>query len=340
MTIIWHGQSFFELITKDKDGKELKIVLDPFDEGLGLKVPKTEARILIISHQHSDHNNEKAISAPASGSPPFLGDEPSIHLHSTLKGFAGDEPSIHLHSTLKGFAGDESSIHLHSTLKGFAGDESSIHLHSTLKGFAGDESSIHLHSTLNGFVIEEPGEYEINGVYVQGIPALGEVIIYLIETEDMKICHLGDFGQKELSPEQLDQLGDIDILMVPIGGVGTIDAKGASKIISQIEPKLVIPMRYQIPEQQRRVEMKRQLHRPPELKLKLDHPSDSEGGRRSKKQVSSPVSPSARQTKFFDPLEQFLKEMGSPAIEPQKKLKIKSSDLPKEKIQIIVLEPS
>jgi len=308
MTIIWHGQSFFELITKDKDGKELKIVLDPFDEGLGLKVPKTEARILIISHQHSDHNNEKAISAPASGSPPFLGDEPSIHLHSTLKGFAGDEPSIHLHSTLK--------------------------------GFAGDESSIHLHSTLNGFVIEEPGEYEINGVYVQGIPALGEVIIYLIETEDMKICHLGDFGQKELSPEQLDQLGDIDILMVPIGGVGTIDAKGASKIISQIEPKLVIPMRYQIPEQQRRVEMKRQLHRPPELKLKLDHPSDSEGGRRSKKQVSSPVSPSARQTKFFDPLEQFLKEMGSPAIEPQKKLKIKSSDLPKEKIQIIVLEPS
>ncbi|OIP75466.1 MAG: hypothetical protein AUK07_01520 [Parcubacteria group bacterium CG2_30_36_21] len=308
MTIIWHGQSFFELITKDKDGKELKIVLDPFDEGLGLKVPKTEARILIISHQHSDHNNEKAISAPASGSPPFLGDEPSIHLHSTLKGFAGDE--------------------------------SSIHLHSTLKGFAGDESSIHLHSTLNGFVIEEPGEYEINGVYVQGIPALGEVIIYLIETEDMKICHLGDFGQKELSPEQLDQLGDIDILMVPIGGVGTIDAKGASKIISQIEPKLVIPMRYQIPEQQRRVEMKRQLHRPPELKLKLDHPSDSEGGRRSKKQVSSPVSPSARQTKFFDPLEQFLKEMGSPAIEPQKKLKIKSSDLPKEKIQIIVLEPS
>jgi len=324
MTIIWHGQSFFELITKDKDGKELKIVLDPFDEGLGLKVPKTEARILIISHQHSDHNNEKAISAPASGSPPFLGDEPSIHLHSTLKGFAGDEPSIHLHSTLKGFAGDEPSIHLHSTLK----------------GFAGDESSIHLHSTLNGFVIEEPGEYEINGVYVQGIPALGEVIIYLIETEDMKICHLGDFGQKELSPEQLDQLGDIDILMVPIGGVGTIDAKGASKIISQIEPKLVIPMRYQIPEQQRRVEMKRQLHRPPELKLKLDHPSDSEGGRRSKKQVSSPVSPSARQTKFFDPLEQFLKEMGSPAIEPQKKLKIKSSDLPKEKIQIIILEPS
>lgn len=228
MTIIWHGQSFFEIVTKDKEGKELKIVLDPFDENIGLKVPKTEARILLITHKHSDHSNKKAISAPKSGYPPFLGDEPSIHLHSTLK----------------------------------------------------------------GFVIEEPGEYEINGVYVQAIPALGEVIIYLIETEGIKICHLGDFGQKELTPEQLDQIGDIDILMVPIGGVYTIDAKGASKIISQIEPKLVIPMHY----------------RPPELKLKLN------------------------------PLEQFLKEMGSPAIEVQKKLKVKSSDLPKEKTQIVVLE--
>jgi hypothetical protein len=224
MIIIWHGQSFFELVTKDKEGKEIKIVLDPFDEGLGLKVPKTEARILIISRQRSDHNNEKAISGE-----PFLGDEPSIHLHS---------------------------------------------------------------STLKGFVIEEPGEYEINDVYVQGIPA-GEVIIYLIETEGIKICHLGDFGQKELTPEQLDQLGDIDILMVPIGGVGTIDAKGASKIISQIEPKLVIPMHYQIPK----------------LKLKLNS------------------------------LEQFLKEMGSPVIEVQKKLKVKSLDLSKEKMQIVVLEP-
>ncbi|MCK4819098.1 MBL fold metallo-hydrolase, partial [bacterium] len=154
----------------------------------------------------------------------------------------------------------------------------------------------------SAFLIEEPGEYEINGVYVKGIPAFhdddqgkkrGEVIIYLIETEDIRICHLGDFGQKELTSEQLDQLGNIDILMVPVGGIYTIDAKGASKIISQIEPKLVIPMHYQIPK----------------LKLKLNS------------------------------LEQFLKEMGSSAIEPQKKLKIKSFNLPKEKTEIAVFEP-
>ncbi len=231
MNIVWHGQSFFEIVTKGKEGKELKIVLDPFDESIGLKTPKTEARILLISHQHPDHSNKKAISG-------------------------------------------------------------------------------------SYFLIEEPGEYEINGIHIQGISAFhddsqgkerGIITIYVIETEDIKICHLGDLGQKELTPEQLDQLGDIDILIVPIGGVYTIDAKGASKIISQIEPKLVIPMHYQIPK----------------LKLKLNYPSGSEGGRK---------------TKFFDPLEQFLKEMGSPAIESQKKLKIKSSDLPKEKMQIIVFE--
>jgi len=217
MNIIWHGQSFFEIVIKDKENKELKIVMDPFDESIGLKVPKTEARILLITHQHSDHSNKKAIS----GTP---------------------------------------------------------------------------------FLIEEPGEYEINGVYIKGIPAFHDniqgkeredIIVYLIETEDIKICHLGDFGQKELTSEQLDQLGDIDILMVPVGGVYTIDAKGASKIISQIEPKLVIPMHYQIPK----------------LKLKLNS------------------------------LEQFLKEIGSPVIEPQKKLKVRSFNLPKEKMEIAVLEP-
>jgi len=217
MNIIWHGQSFFEIITKDREGKELKIAVDPFDESIGLKVPKTEAQILLITHQHSDHNNKKAIS----GSP---------------------------------------------------------------------------------FLVEEPGEYEINGVYIQGIPAFhddsqgeerGVVTIYVIESEGIKICHLGDLGQKELTPEQLDQIGDVDILMVPVGGVYTIGAKGASRIISQIEPKLVIPMHYQVPK----------------LKLKLNS------------------------------LEQFLKEMGSPAVEIQKKLKIKASDLPKEKTEIAVLEP-
>ena len=106
------------------------------------------------------------------------------------------------------------------------------------------------------FVIEGPGEYEIKGISIQGISAFhdasngkerGLITIYVIESEEIRVCHLGDFGQKELSEEQLDKLGDINILMIPVGGVFTISGEQASKIIRQIEPKIVIPMHYKIP---------------------------------------------------------------------------------------------
>lgn len=105
-------------------------------------------------------------------------------------------------------------------------------------------------------LIEGPGEYEVKEVYIQGIHSWhdekegavrGENTIYTIETEDLKLCHLGDFGQKELTDEQLEEIGEVDILMIPIGGVSTISAKEALKIMSQIEPKITIPMHYQIP---------------------------------------------------------------------------------------------
>ena len=108
----------------------------------------------------------------------------------------------------------------------------------------------------NPFLVAGPGEYEKRGVFIQGIPAFhdstegkerGEVTIYTFESEGIKICHLGDLGQKELTDEQLEKIGEVDILMIPVGGVYTISAKEAAKIISQIEPKIVIPMHYQIP---------------------------------------------------------------------------------------------
>lgn len=111
------------------------------------------------------------------------------------------------------------------------------------------------------FLIDGLGEYEIKGVYIQGIPAFhrninfgkppssaaGGVTIYTIESENMRICHMGDFGQKELFPEQLEDIGEIDILLIPIGGNETIGSEEAQKIISQIEPKIVIPMHYSLP---------------------------------------------------------------------------------------------
>jgi L-ascorbate metabolism protein UlaG (beta-lactamase superfamily) len=106
------------------------------------------------------------------------------------------------------------------------------------------------------FVITNPGEYEIKNIHVQGIPSFhdksqgserGLNTIYRIKAEDMVLCHLGDFGEGKLSDEQVEAVGDVDILIVPVGGHFTIDAKEAIEIISQVEPKIVIPMHYQVP---------------------------------------------------------------------------------------------
>ncbi len=217
MKIIWAGQSCFQINAPTPKNGSVDIVIDPFNESLGLKVPFFSGDILLVSHDHQDHNNIKAV-----------------------------------------------------------------------KG--------------NPFLITGPGEYEIKGVFIEGIPAFhddvqgkekGDIIIYTIETEDIRICHLGDLGQKQLTDSQLDKIGVIDVLMIPIGGDYTISSKEAQKIISQIEPAIVIPMHYQIPK----------------LKVKLEG------------------------------VDKFLKVMGKNSIEPQDKLLVKKSTLPKEGIEIVLLKP-
>ncbi len=217
MQISWLGQSCFQITINQNKNGPISIVIDPYDESIGLRAPNIGANIVLVSHDHSDHNNVKSLE----GTP---------------------------------------------------------------------------------FLIDGPGEYEIQGVFIAGIPAFhdstqgkerGRITIYTIESEEIRLCHLGDLGQKELTEEQLEQIGEIDILMIPVGGSGyTIDGKEAVKIISQIEPKIIIPMHYQISK----------------LKHKLDG------------------------------VDKFLKEMGREA-EPMPKLTIKSKDLPEEDTQIVVLQP-
>lgn len=175
--ISFAGQSCFQIsvspacrqagIPKDHSAD---IVIDPFDDKTGPKVPNFSADILLITHDHHDHNNVGGVKG---------------------------EPLI----------------------------------------------------------ISGPGEYEVKGVFVQGIPAFhddvqgkekGKNTIYVIEAEDMRFCHLGDLGQKQLTDEQLEKIDTVDVLMIPVGGEGyTIDSAAAQKIIGQIDPKIVIPMHYQ-----------------------------------------------------------------------------------------------
>ncbi len=107
----------------------------------------------------------------------------------------------------------------------------------------------------NPFVIKTAGEYDVKGVAVHGVESYhdneegkekGVNIIYKISMDDITIAHLGDLGH-ELNEKQLEVLVGIDILFVPVGGKYTLNAKKAVEVVSQIEPRIVIPMHYQIP---------------------------------------------------------------------------------------------
>lgn len=108
----------------------------------------------------------------------------------------------------------------------------------------------------NPRVINCAGEYDMKGIFVEGIDSFhdeangekrGGNIIYRIEIDDISIAHLGDLAHT-LDNTELEKLVGTDILLIPVGGHYTLDAKKAVEVISQIEPRMVIPMHYRHPE--------------------------------------------------------------------------------------------
>lgn len=213
MQITWLGHSSFRLQGKSSSDV-VSIVIDPYkSEFVGLKMPKVEADIVTISHDHDDHNNLDAIKG---------------------------EP----------------------------------------------------------FVIRGAGEYEIKGVYIDGIHSFhdaekgakrGDNIIYRFDIEDIAVAHLGDLGH-ELDDKQLERLEGTDILLIPVGGTYTLDAQKAISVINQVEPRIIIPMHYSVPG------------------LKID----------------------------LDPVEKFLKAIAIKP-RHEEKLKITKKDLPQENMEVVVL---
>ena len=148
----------------------MSILIDPFSKEIGLRAPRLNDNIFLVTHEHYDHNNLDGIGTDA-------------------------------------------------------------------------------------FVARGPGEYEVKGVFIHGIVSYHDNVegkerglntIYVINMEDMNLCHLGDLGQAKLTQEQLDAIGSVDILFVPVGGKYTIDGQEATEIIKQIEPKIIIPVHYKV----------------------------------------------------------------------------------------------
>lgn len=102
-------------------------------------------------------------------------------------------------------------------------------------------------------VISGPGEYEIMDVSVIGLQSFhddkqgelrGKNTIYVIEMDDVRFAHLGDLGHK-ITEKDLDRMGEIDVLFIPVGGYYTMSPEIAVEVAQSIEAKITIPMHFQ-----------------------------------------------------------------------------------------------
>jgi L-ascorbate metabolism protein UlaG (beta-lactamase superfamily) len=102
-----------------------------------------------------------------------------------------------------------------------------------------------------------PGEYEVKGVFITGIATFhdgrrgasrGRNSVFVFDFNGVSICHLGDLGHV-LDQNQVQALSDVSVLLIPVGGLHTIDAPKAAEVISMVEPRLVVPMHYATPKE-------------------------------------------------------------------------------------------
>lgn len=107
----------------------------------------------------------------------------------------------------------------------------------------------------NPTVVRQPGDFEINGISIKGIPTYhdrsqgrerGRNTVYVVGLEGMNVVHLGDLGHL-LSEKDIESIGQVDVLLIPVGGTFTIDANDAVKVVERLKPRVVVPMHFKTP---------------------------------------------------------------------------------------------
>ena len=180
-TLRWYGQSFFQIETR---GGQL-IVIDPHAIP-AFGTPRVSASVVLISHEHDDHNQPEVLEDPKSA-----------------RIFHG------LTVSKDGRKTDWNRV-----------DEKILRTRVRTLGT--------YHDAMGGI-------------------QRGKNSIWIVEADDLVFCHLGDLGH-DLTAEQVRAIGKVDVLMVPIGGIYTINGEQAKKVVEQIKPRLyVVPMHYGVP---------------------------------------------------------------------------------------------
>ena len=194
VAIRWWGQAFVTIETWWGQ----TIAIDPYALKIGYDDPQVEADLVLITHNHFDHNN-----------PDIVRGRPQVARALDDKG----EPQ-----------------RVNLVLDRFPNQEKPVVARGEMRLAHSD-----------------------NAIYVESIPAFhddsqgsdrGKNGMFLIRVDGVRILHCGDLGQAALTDEQLALIGDVDVLLIPVGGVYTIDGAGAVKIVAQIDPRFVVPIHY------------------------------------------------------------------------------------------------
>jgi L-ascorbate metabolism protein UlaG (beta-lactamase superfamily) len=121
--------------------------------------------------------------------------------------------------------------------------------HNYVKGVKGDFQ-----------VLTGPGEYEVSSIFVTGLELRGDRkakkeaaagprnTVFLFEFDDLTVCHLGDLNLVPTQAQVEEALGEVDVLLVPVGGGDTVNAAQAAEVVSLLEPHIVVPMHYHVPD--------------------------------------------------------------------------------------------
>lgn len=104
-------------------------------------------------------------------------------------------------------------------------------------------------------IVNKVGNFYVKNIPITGVHTFhdeedgqkrGDNIIYIFEMDGVRVCHLGDLGHV-LTPSQIEMIGEVDVVLIPVGGVYTLDAERAAEVVHQLKPSIVIPMHYKTP---------------------------------------------------------------------------------------------
>ncbi|HEY3394509.1 MAG TPA: MBL fold metallo-hydrolase [Lacipirellulaceae bacterium] len=201
VAVRWWGQAMVSIETY----WNLHVVIDPFGAQVGYKDPELLADLVLISHEHTDHNNAAAVRG-----------EPVVVRGLDASGKV--MPQKHVLDRLPN-----------------AMRPTWTPIMQTADSQAKRSGHEIVVTTIPAWHDKEQGADR------------GATAIFAIDVDGVRIVHSGDLGQSKLSDEQREALGRIDVLLIPVGGVFTVDGARAAEIVRELRPRIVVPVHYKTP---------------------------------------------------------------------------------------------